>query len=150
VASGSPTSSFVRDDDWGLGFDPQAGRNVTPMPITYPDGGELGQERLGGELAIAVDPRESSIVYVAWADQKDTGPYTLHVSGSSNFGHDWSGDLRTIPNAQNPALAINSRGKIAFLYQQLTETPAGERWETHLQQSVDGVLSLLVHFLSGC
>jgi hypothetical protein len=129
----------VRDDEGGVGFNPQAGRNVTPMPITYPDGGELAQERLGGELAIAVDPRNSAVVYVAWADRQGTGPYTLHVSGSFNAGVDWSGDLRTIPSAQNPALAVNSRGKVAFLYQQVTEAPEGQRWETHLERSVDAV-----------
>jgi hypothetical protein len=140
-----------RDDDWGVSASPapftdlkdpsdgKPGRYVTSMPVTYSDGAEMGQERLGGELAIAVDPRDSSIVYVAWADQQGTGPYTLHIRGSSNAGQDWSGDLRTIPNAQNPALAVNSRGKIAFLYQQLTDTPAGQRWETHLQRSVDTV-----------
>jgi hypothetical protein len=140
----------VRDDVWGVGYpkpfttlkdpsDNQPGRFVTPMPITYPDGPPLGQERLGGELAIAVDPRDSRIVYVAWADQQGAGPYTLHVRASTNKGQDWSGDLRTILNAQNPALAVNSRGKIAFLYQQLTDGPGGARWETHLQRSADTV-----------
>jgi len=38
---------------------------------------------------------------------------------STNRGVSWSPDLLTIPDAINPALAVNSHGKIALVYQQL-------------------------------
>ena len=44
----------------------------------------LGQERIGSTLSIAVDPNNSSIIYVGWADQGSKGDiYTLHVRRST-------------------------------------------------------------------
>jgi len=134
----------VRDDNWGSGVNPftaltdpsdsVAGRLVaTGVHFTF--NAILGQERLGGDLTIAVDPLNSSNVYVAYCDVQG-GVYTLHVRQSTDRGVTWSAaDLRTIPNAKNPALAINSAGKVGLAYQQLTGVVAGAapRWETHLQ-----------------
>ena len=54
-------------------------------------------------------------------------------------GKTWSAaDLRTIVNATNPALAVNSVGKVAFLYQQLTGSGSAQRWQTHVERSTDG------------
>ncbi len=47
----------------------------------------------------------------------------------------WSPDLRTITNAKNPALAINSQGTVGFLHQQLTGAAPNQRWETHLERT---------------
>jgi len=50
----------------------------------------------------------------------------------------------TITNATNPALAINSAGTVAVVYQQLTGTvkpgkvSAANRWVTHFRSSNDG------------
>lgn len=105
--------------------------------------GDLGQERLvASNLSIAVDPNNSSRVYIAWADfPNGVAPYTLHVRRSDNRGVSWtSTDLLTISNATNPALAVNSVGKVAFLYQQNTPTGAtlaNQRWETHVRRSTD-------------
>ena len=41
-------------------------------------------------------------------------------------------------NATNPALAVNSVGKVAFLYQQLTGSGSAQRWQTHVERSTDG------------
>ena len=51
----------------------------------------------------------------------------------------WSGNLLSIGNAKNPAVAVNSLGKIGFLYQQLSGSGATQRWETHFRDSIDGV-----------
>ena len=137
----------VREDSWGTSaipfnalIDPgdgQRGRRVAQnraLPFTASTAG-LGQERIGGDLSIAVDPRDSSTVYLAWADQVAANDYTLHINRSTDRGVTWSPDLRTITNAKNPALAINSQGTVGFLYQQLTGAAPNQRWETHLERT---------------
>jgi len=153
----------VRDDHAGAGAPPFAaltdpsddlpGRRVIRnrlipwAPIDPWSPGPLGQERIGSTLSLAVDPRpgKSGVVYVAWADRVGTNDYTLHLRRSTDRGATWSsGDLLTVPNATNPAIAVNSAGKIAFLYQQLTGpyvpgvVSAANRWVTHLRRSIDG------------
>jgi hypothetical protein len=143
----------VRDDNWGAGTSPfaaltdtdgSAGRRVVTglsVPFENFSHSDFGQERLVcSSLSIAVDPRNSSNLYVAWADRPGTtGGYNLHVRNSSDRGVTWSAtDLLAISNATNPALAINSRGTVGFLYQQNTGTGATQRWETHLQRSPNG------------
>ena len=149
----------VRDDNWGAGANPftalqdpndnLAGRRVAQNRlIPFLNEPTIGQERIGSHLSIAVDPRagQSSTVYIAWADRVGTADYTLHVRRSTDRGQTWSpNDLLTITNAVNPTPAVNSDGKVGFLYQQLTGsfTPgvvtAANRWVTHLQRSTDGV-----------
>jgi hypothetical protein len=95
----------------------------------------LGQERIGSTLSIAVDPSNSSTVYVGWADHGSQGDiYTLHVRSSTDRGATWSAsDLpnTTIRNATNIALDVANNGAVGLLYQQFT----GSRWITHLVQS---------------
>ena len=62
----------------------------------------------------------------------------LHVLRSTNRGVTWSGDLRTVRNALNPALAINSAGKVGLLYQQLTGSGPTQRWVTKFESSTNG------------
>jgi prenyltransferase beta subunit len=76
-------------------------------------------------------------VYLAFADHQAAG-YTLHLRRSTNSGAAWSGDILTVVNATNPAVAINSSGKVAFLYQQATGTSPNQRWQTHIRTSPDG------------
>jgi hypothetical protein len=141
----------VRDDNGGAGASPYealqdasdgiAGvRMVRGITFTFSSnvfGPFLGQERLGGHLSIAVEPRNSSTVYLAYADQQTAG-YTLHIHRSTDRGQTWGSDLRTIANAINPALAVNSRGHVGLLYQRLTGTAPNQRWETHLERSSNG------------
>jgi hypothetical protein len=149
--NGSVATSDVvicRDDNWGIGTNPFSAlvdandntsglRIVTNVTVPWSIPG-LGQERIGGDVSIAVDPRNSSTVFVAWADQQANTGYTLHIRNSTDRGVTWSGtDLRTIPNAKNPALAINITGYIGFLYKQLTGTGNNQRWETHLELTKD-------------
>lgn len=139
--STTPTFSALTDPSDGL-----AGRIVVSnvkVPFENSSHSNFGQERfVSSNLSIAVDPSNSSRVYVAWADYP-TGapPYTLHVRRSDNRGVTWTAsDLITISNATNPALAVNSAGKVAFLYQLNTPfgaTLANQRWETHVRRSTD-------------
>ena len=132
----------TRDDNWGAGSSPfqdlkdpgdhKAGRLVaTGVPINE---GNLGGVRLNNDYNIAVDPRNSSVVYLTWCDNADP-QYTLRVRMSSNRGVDWTGDLLVAPNAALATLAINERGTVGLLYQQLV----GGQMETHLRTSNDGM-----------
>jgi hypothetical protein len=138
---------IARDDNWGQGDDPfsaltgddgqdgvqiATGRFIRFTASTGP----LGQERIGSDLAIAVDPTDSSRVFVAWADRvggKTGTDWTIHVQRSADRGATWSGDLLTLTNGKNPALAINSEGTVGLLFQLLeSDGAAGARWVTHL------------------
>jgi len=139
----------VRDDNGAVGPNPfrdladagdgLAGRRVMQnASIPWANAPTLGQERIGSTLSIAVDPNNSAIVYVAWCDRVGNGDiYTAHVRRSIDRGATWSGDLRTVTNATNVALAVADNGTVAFLYQQLVGTGAGARWLTHLAQTRD-------------
>src|SRR5262245_5333277 len=98
----------------------------------------LGYQKVGSRISIAVDPYDSQRVYLAWGDGADAAHFALHVRKSSDGGVTWSSnDLRTIPSATNPSLAINSRGRVGFLYQKLTGTAPDQRWESHLERTDD-------------
>jgi hypothetical protein len=144
----------TRDDAWGAGgaafqalVDPADNlpglRVAQGVQFGFNSSGtdDTGQQRLGGTLSVAVDPRaqQSGTVYIAWGtDEADTG-FTIHVRCSTDRGATWSpNDLLTLPRATNAALAVNSNGVLALLYQQLTGLAPGRRWETHVQRSNDG------------
>jgi hypothetical protein len=140
-AKTSPAFAALTDPGDGL-----AGRIVAQNRlIPFLSEPYLGQERIGSTLTITVDPRagQSGTVYVAWADRVGANDYTIHLVMSSDQGRTWSGDLLTITNATNPAVAINGDGLVAFVYQQLTGTfkpqkvSAANRWETHFRTSGD-------------
>ena len=143
-SANQPRIVVVRDDNWGLGASPftdltdpsdsVAGRFVTSA-ITMPSG-IMGQQRLGASnLSIAVDPRDSDRVYVAWGDRGGGGlnTETIHVRRSIDRGNNWSADLLTVTNAMNPQIAINSFGTVGVLYQRVVSA----RWETHLVRTTD-------------
>jgi hypothetical protein len=148
-ATADITSDVVvcRDDSWGSGGAPYqalidpgdhlAGVRVAiGVTIPWRNSSFLGQERVGSHLSIAVDPTDSSIVYVAWCDVPNgTGAYTIHVRMSTDGGTTWSADRRIVANGLNPALAVNANGHVGFLYQTLTN--GGTRWETHCEFSTD-------------
>jgi hypothetical protein len=140
----------IRDDVGGTGpspftalVDPGDGlagmrvvQNITVPWANFSQPGFCQERFVGSNISIAVDPRNSSTVYIAWADQVGT-TYTLHVRRSLDRGLTWSTDLRTITTATNPALAINSNGTVGFLYQQCTGTGAAQQWGTHLELTND-------------
>ncbi|MDV3294017.1 MAG: hypothetical protein LYZ70_07075 [Nitrososphaerales archaeon] len=144
-----------RDDNWGIGAKPftdlvelngdgKAGVRVAigvPLPVSvnlffvF-----LGTQRIGSTLSVAVDPTDlqGQTVYLAWADGATPDEYTLHLRKSTNGGVSWSPDLRSIPRAVNPSLAVSSKGVVGFLYQQLYSPGYGTRWQTILERSDDG------------
>ena len=146
----------VRDDNWGAGASPWtaltdpsdglAGRLVrTGQNVAWFT--TMGQERLGPNLAIAVDPRNSDRVYIAYVDTAGSNS-TIHVLRSTNRGANWSSsDLRTINNAWNPGLAINSRGRVGLLYQALTGSGSSQRWVTHLELTSNDWASAATDFV---
>jgi len=143
--SSSPSTTdivVVRDDNWALGatplsalidpLDAKIGSRVvigTSIPIGF-----LGLQRIGSSnISIAIDPRNSSTVYIAWTDLAGGTP-TVHVRLSTDRGVHWStADLISFPSALNPSLAVNSFGKVGLLYQTLT----GARWQTRFVRSTN-------------
>ena len=139
----APRMVVVRDDNWGIGAtafqaltDPSdggAGRFIAAA-MTLPEGA-MGQNRLGASnVSIAVDPRDSDRVYVAWGDSGGPNSETIHVRRSINRGVDWStSDLLTVTNAMNPQIAISNVGTVGVLYQQVISG----NWETHFVRTTD-------------
>jgi hypothetical protein len=138
----------VRDDDWGKGgspftalVDPGDGKSgfrvAKGVQIIFND--FLAQERNAGNLAIAVDPTDSSRVYLAWCDGLvGSGTFKLHVKRSDDRGQTWSStDLFSEFSATNVSVAVNRRGDVGLLYQQLVGPSGSQRWESHLQLSTD-------------
>ena len=139
----------VRDDSGGVGASPftdlkdpndtKVGVRAVPgVTIPWSNAQTLAQERIGSTLSLAVDPNNSSTVYVAWADRVGNGDiYTIHVRRSTDRGVHWSSDLFTQKNATNSALAVADNGTVGLLYQAHVGTGIAGTWETHLIQTKD-------------
>ena len=135
----------VRDDNWASGATPftslvdtgdsKAGKRVALAVSRPPFNDPLGTQRTSGTIAIAVDPANSSNVWVAWSDGASGATLTIHVRHSTDRGVTWSADVRTISTATNPSIAVNRNGQVGFLFQQLHNPGSGNRWQTHLQVS---------------
>ena len=93
-----------------------------------------GQQRLGGDLSIAVNPADSKIVYLAFTALVGS-KLTLHVQSSTDSGQTWSADLLTVPFGINVGVAVNDSGDPGLLYQQLTGSGASARWVTHFRKA---------------
>jgi hypothetical protein len=132
-----PFSDLIDTDGW-------TGKRVVQgvnIPISNsPSTPLLGFERLQSSISIAVHPRNSDVVYVAWGDgNNDEGIYTVHVRHSVNRGTEWDAeDLQTIPNATCFSLAVTEDGTVGLLYQQLVDN----RWDTRLEQTADGFATI--------
>lgn len=147
----------VRDDNWASGATPfqaliDAGDHKQGVRITTGVdnpflGLFIGQQRIGGDLSIAVDPNDSAKVYVCFGDLQG-GVYRLRIWKSTNSGANWTADLRIVDNATNPALAINSHGRLGFLYQQVSGTSPNQRWLTTLELTDDDFGSFRTHVLA--
>ena len=141
----------VRADGWGVAQRPftalrdadgHAGVRVAKNRVMRFTGstGPLGQERIGSDLSIAVDPSDAAHVYLAWCDRVggvNGTDWTLHVRHSTDRGQNWSDDVFTVKNAKNPALAVNDQGLVGLLFQRLVGTGATARWSTRLSVSAD-------------
>jgi hypothetical protein len=142
----------VRDDNWGKTALPfrslvdtvtmVAGENVVAnTPVSDSFGGSdptLGLEWWGGDLFLTVDPNDASRVYISYSDSQALAPRTLHLRRSTDYGQTWGADILTTSSAKNAAIAINSHGRFAYVYQQLTGVSPNLRWQTHLRRSPDG------------
>jgi hypothetical protein len=138
----------VRDDNWGTGPNPftalvdtgdgKAGLRLA-QNISFPfmrfGTPATGQQRIGGSISIAVDPGNSSVVWLAWGDQQSGTFLTLHVRRSTDRGKTWSKDLLVVSNACNAALAITKNGVVGLLCQELL---AASQWVTSLRFTSDG------------
>jgi hypothetical protein len=141
----------TRDDDWGRSnpftalVDPNdnvAGvRVATGRFVRFTTSiGPLGQERIGGDLSIAVDPNDAAHVWVAWCDRvggANGTDWTMHVRHSTDSGETWSDDVHQVENAKNPALAVNASGVVALMYQQLAGVGAASSWVTQIVRTSD-------------
>ena len=104
----------------------------------------FGNDRYGGgDLAIAVDPKNVDRVYVAYMTGTSASDEALHVVWSSDGGQNWSADVRFVPKAKNPSLAINALGMVGFVYQQVV----GANWTTVLEVSDDGFISSFTSYV---
>jgi hypothetical protein len=134
----------VRDD--------QGGASKTPFSsLDDPQGGHglrvvkqrvfawnkcLGGDRLGDDLAIAVHPTNPNKVYLVWGDWVN-GRVSLHLKYSSDGGKTWTNVNRDKLDAKNPGLAVNAKGTVGFLYQQVMNMPEGNMWATQFEQTID-------------
>lgn len=134
----------VRDDDDGSpaafaalkdANDGNPGQRVAGG-VKFTWNAQLGQQRIGGDLSLAIDPRDSAVVYVAWAADGPQG-YTVSVQRSNDSGQSWSSPIRTLVNALNPSLAVNADGTLGLLIQQVQGTGAEARWVTWFETSPD-------------
>ncbi|MFF5012837.1 hypothetical protein [Streptomyces sp. NPDC001165] len=133
----------TRDDSGGVGPNPFQDlkdaadsaigqRVVTQRPERF--NAFMGQERLGGDLSIAVDPMDAASVWVAWCDRVGGQMgCTLHVRHSTDHGQTWSDDVRSVTDAKNPALAVNTDSLLALAYQQFEQG----QWVTALELTAD-------------
>src|SRR5262249_54582796 len=104
----------VRDDQGGGAGGPTAFTALGPAgatvatinaPFTSPLTGRqsLGQERIGADLSLAVDPRDADHVYVAYAaDRHDpaAGVFQVLLGESTDGGRTWSRRLATGANTR--------------------------------------------------
>lgn len=146
IAGGVNAELVIRRDNTWARTPPEyqslsgaTGVTVASYPLSIDFGSSFGGERHAGDLALAVDPRDSRTIYLSYASRTSAAqPITLHLLRSTTGGSTWSADLLTIPNAKNSSIAVNSQGRLAYLYQQLTGTTGSRHWVTHLQRSPDG------------
>jgi hypothetical protein len=143
TGKGTADIVVVRDDSGGAGPNPftdlvdandhKAGVRVV-QGAKFNFSGFLGQQRTGGDVAIAVDPTNKNNVYLAYNDDQPGGLYVLHVFKSIDAGKNWTPNFRSnLRDALNPALAVNSDGRLGLLYQQLSGTGTVRTWTTKFE-----------------
>jgi hypothetical protein len=138
--SGTASFTALKDQNGVAGFPVVKARTFFFDTDNFP--ALLGRDRLGGDLAIAIDPRKADRVYLVWGDVIEGHP-ALHVIRSDNGGTKWSGNLCTVKKAKNPGLAVTTNGTLGFLYQQVVKSEDGEEtWITNLERTKDDFRSV--------
>jgi hypothetical protein len=104
----------------------------------------LGNERIGSDLSIAIDPNNANKVFVAYVAEPDIkgGQAIVHVARSTDGGSTFTDVFSTSSAVKSalPALAVNSAGAVALLYTSLEGGDSG-RLVTHLLESNHDFLS---------
>jgi Hint domain len=100
----------------------------------------LGQERDGGDLAIAVDPTDAGRVVIAYQSTPGpdhSGQVQLVVAESTDGGQTWTTKFTTSDATRSgqPALAIQTDGTIGFLFNNYD--PLTDTLSQHLLQTDD-------------
>lgn len=116
--------SFMDLGDSGVGI-------VAASNQIFPQG-NLGQERLGSDLSIAVDPNDATRVFVAYA-RLTNGNSEINVLMSTDGGSTWTSVYTTGSEAGLPALAVATNGTVGFLF---TKFVSG-KLETHFIQTAN-------------
>jgi hypothetical protein len=125
----------------GSGVNVLGGANtaVVPNSINSMAGGtKLGVERLGSDLALAVDPINSLKVFVAYASVNG-GVSQVNVASSVDGGDTWPVNRQFLiaTNAALPSLAVAQNGVVGLLYTQLVDG----NLETRFIQSADDFMT---------
>ena len=114
-------------------FPPDTSSPTTPQTFLT-----LGQERIGGDAAIAVDPHDAMHVVVAYGNAPGadhSGQLQLIVTESTDGGMSWTQKFATPTSAGGiksamPALSILQNGAIGLLY--ASYDPATDKLSQHL------------------
>src|SRR5262245_15559757 len=117
---------------------------ATPISIFTDDENThltLGQERIGSDIAIAVDPNNANHVVVVYGDApgpNNVGIAQLVLKESTDGGATWSQELHRTPSSVRsalPGLAILPNGAIGLLY--ASYDPATNVLSQHLLTTTD-------------
>ena len=95
--------------------------------------GDFGEERIGSDLSIAVDPANADHVYVAFGSTSPDGLPIVEVVASKDGGNTWVQIYETRARAALPAIAVSGNGTVGLLYTAYLYL----KFETHLVQTTD-------------
>jgi hypothetical protein len=134
----------VRDDHWGNSNfsdlkDPSDGTDgiIVRKKLSH-EFDNLGLQSIGDNVSIAGDPNHVGSIFIAYNDSVTHS--TIHIISSIDSGKTWSTtDLMTVNNSTNPALSVNSDGRLGLVYQQLVTISGNFRWQTHFRSTMDGL-----------
>ncbi len=93
---------------------------------------DFENERVGANVALAVDPRRDHAedVYVAWLERGDPTPYRVQIEMMTKDG--WR-KVWHVDSAVGFDLAVADNGTVGFLYHQVNEG----NWTVHFAQSTN-------------
>ncbi len=157
--TGRPDAPFLvsRDggDTWSRGSARAAGGWPSPESMAWqvpPDARELARRAgitpLGDDLIAAADPRDPTLIFLAWVELAGERYPRLCLRRSTDAGETWSPDLRIVRHASGAALAVNQRGEVALVYRQLTGLPPDQRWVVYLEHSTNAFATVTQRVLA--
>ena len=131
-ASGDIIGSIVVEKDTNNGANGFTNLNVTPATNQIFPQGNLGNERLGSDLSLAIDPGNANRLYLAYGAISGSVP-VIKVLKSTDAGANWSAAFTTPSNSGLPALAMTTNGTVGLLYTKLLSG----NLETHFIETGD-------------